>query len=1362
VTRTRADSLVLINWKGVFYYRYLLDRHVTALEGANGAGKTTVMIAAYVVLLPDMSRLRFTNLGETAATGGDRGIWGRLGQEGRPSYAAIDFALADGGRLVAGVHLVRKGEPSVEPTPFLVHGLSDEARLQDLFLVAQGDQEAVPELDELRQNAARLGGRLQTCASAKDYFATLFEHGVTPLRLGTEAERTKLNDMLRTSMTGGISRALTTELRGFLLKEETGLADTLQRMKANLDACRRTRGEVAESKVLQQEIGDVFAAGQAMFTAAFLAGRERAADAERRVQEAEAESREAADKAATARETLASTEAELEELERRKKDNEQDLERARSWETRVRGALTALRDLTKREQVVSERTRELDAAAASDAEAMALRERRRGELRRAEEEHHRAVAGLADLQRGIEDLHRRAGAFRQVVRQQQEAQRLLSLPQLEVHAVEEHLGASQQTLTALDQERRDASARLSDADMHRRQHATALSALQRVVGRMVHVDAAHATAIEALSRHRELVALGNRAPALAEQVDEARRLADRQQRARIAADHMGVATAEAPASERVRSLLDEAEAVHRQHADQERSILSEVSQLERTRGDLELKVSALRAREPLWRRLNECAIRISQQLATQVGNRTELDRARAALAHQLNQARASENSLGTQQERLLAEARELLATSGPFPPALLRLKDQLDANLVAESFDDIDLEQAGWIEARLGPLARALVVDDPIAAAAASQNRDPSLVDVTLVARDANLLADSGTARRDDRPDVVVQEGVALRVSRVPEHPGLGRKARERRAAELRAAANAMEHTLTEARALRRRLEQLVDEGDHLLADQVTWLLGDPTAEIDQVQAQLTSGETKIGLLRKAAATAAEASRSLRPRIDALKRLLPESFLLDPPDHGARLASLQTDHKAAGAAQAEAQRTTVDARVVEELLSVLRTAPLSEADVLSLQKRVEQLRIQRDQLDAGIEALTYVRDNAEALQWREAPQRLTDRQGLVPSLEAQVRETETARQLAQQAFDAAAHAFDKAHEAWQEANGHQKLATKEREAAAVKLASFELEAPTESMLQTAVEEVGKAAATLDAASRRRDAVLVAQGRQRNACEAADSKAKAAAVELATRRRDAEPVIAAWMQLQKRAVAAALHHGVPTEVPTARGQINLMQEAKAQQSILIERLSKAKAGKSLVDQFEGQRDTSEAGFAESMLDLWLLVRDWLRRRLPAQVAEIDDPREALQRLADQLQGLERRLATQETDLRGDSEDVARGIDVQVRKARGHVTRLNKNLRGVGFGSIAGIRVRLEHVEKMEKAASPARGCGTGSALPVRHADRGSTRPDLPAVRRRSDGRPAATRLPRVRAPAGRGPAQHRPGMGDGQPDSTVDR
>src|SRR5262245_30348893 len=206
MSRARATALALVNWKGVFFERYWLDQQVTALEGANGAGKTTVMIAAYVVLLPDLGRLRFTNLGESGATGGDRGIYGRLGARGGPSYAAIEFEGAKRARLVAGVQLVRKGEPSIELRPFLIGHPPEAVRRQDVLLHRVGDEDQVPELAEIKDAVGRAAGRLTTFSSAKDYFAALFDHGITPLRLAAEEERTKLNEMLRTSMTGGISR----------------------------------------------------------------------------------------------------------------------------------------------------------------------------------------------------------------------------------------------------------------------------------------------------------------------------------------------------------------------------------------------------------------------------------------------------------------------------------------------------------------------------------------------------------------------------------------------------------------------------------------------------------------------------------------------------------------------------------------------------------------------------------------------------------------------------------------------------------------------------------------------------------------------------------------------------------------------------------------------------------------------------------------------------------------------------------------------------------------------------------------------------------------------------------------------------
>ena len=47
MSRARATALILVNWRGVFFERYLLDRHVTALEAAN-LGSVTVTMDDYV------------------------------------------------------------------------------------------------------------------------------------------------------------------------------------------------------------------------------------------------------------------------------------------------------------------------------------------------------------------------------------------------------------------------------------------------------------------------------------------------------------------------------------------------------------------------------------------------------------------------------------------------------------------------------------------------------------------------------------------------------------------------------------------------------------------------------------------------------------------------------------------------------------------------------------------------------------------------------------------------------------------------------------------------------------------------------------------------------------------------------------------------------------------------------------------------------------------------------------------------------------------------------------------------------------------------------------------------------------------
>ncbi|WP_175760741.1 chromosome partition protein MukB [Burkholderia ambifaria] len=1295
MTRTHIEALALVNWRGIFYDRFGLNRRVTALEGVNGAGKTTVMIAAYVALLPDFSRLRFTTLGEPGATGGDKGIWGRLGEPGRPSYVAMDFALADEQRLVAGVHLERKGEPSVEPTPFIVWNLDKAIRLQDLLLVEQGGTDAVPELPELRQNAARLGGRLQSYTSVREYLATLFDQGVMPLRLGTDEERNKFNEMLRTSMTGGISRALTSELRSFVLREENGLADTLQRMRANLDACRRTRGEVQESRRLEQEIGGVFEAGQSMFVAAFLATRERADDLSRRVTEAQAARDHAWQMRETAKAALDKTRVELDTLEARRGELDQALRTTREWHAKLTAALAALRALEQCEVGLEQTEAEERNANGQRSEAEGRNLRSQAERQRARDGYVRAAKGLADLQQGIEELHLRAGAYRQATRRLREAQTHLKIGVAQTQSFAEHLALANNQLSDIDQQRRALKTRLADANAHRERHATLMASVRRLTDQEIEADSVYIAAIEALHRFREQCRLAEKIADLTRDVFEAKQLQTPQEQARELADQLDVAVNDASATEVVDRLLSDAEAERSLHEAHEREARDDLAVAQRQREESASRYKELLAREPKWREHSACALRLSKYLDIAVDGKADLDTARGLVNKKHTEVCNAEKLAQDEHERLLRDARELLNASGPFSTALLELKDQLGAELLAAGFEEVAIEDAAVLEARLGSLSQALIVDDPIIAAQALAGRPAALVDVLLVPRDADLqrLTEVSGNVQAGAGDVAVREGDVLRVSRIPAKPCLGRRARERHVEELRAQATAKAGELDNKRSERRDLERLIADGDALLEGMDIWLAGDPTNAIHEAHDAIALADNQIERHREAVSRHAQKVQELLSRTSKLRALLANARLLGPPDYTQRAQTLGEELARAHDAKVWSAARAEDAKSVEDGLVDLRQLPLSEQGMTNLNLSIEKLDDQRTCLDAGIEALEYLCDNAEALTWEEAPRRLEANRQLTPALQEQLHEAEVLQQIAESQADQAQSDFDAANAHFLRAADQHRDARQAHTAATKAFYAWNVPTPTEDAITSLAIEIDRMEKEFNSHGPQRDALLTAIGGQEIGLQNADQDFATADEKLANERRDAEPARKRWEQLLSRAMSAGLVGDLLTQVPEGfadiRGHVNFVQIAASKRDVLQERLRVARGGEILLAELQSLHDTGEATFADAILDRWLTVRDWLHRRLPAQVAEVDDPREALARLHDQLRDLEERLARQENELRGASEDVARGIDVQIRKARGQITRLSKNLEAVSFGNIQGIQVTMQQVDRMEK-------------------------------------------------------------------------
>jgi chromosome partition protein MukB len=1286
MSRARATALALVNWKGVFFERYLLDPHVTALEGANGAGKTTVMIAAYLVLLPDLTRLRFTNLGESAATGGDRGIFGRLGVAGRPSYAALELELG-GDRVILGVELERKAEPSVQATTFMVHGLGREHGLSALFLLADGDNERVPELSELKAAATALGARVETFDTLRDYFTALFERGIVPLRLANDDDRAKYNEMLRTSMTGGISRALTTELRTFVLREESGLSDTLSRMRANLDACRRTRAEVQEARALEREISGVYEAGSAMFAAALGALGAELHEATRRRDAARSEEHEAKLSLARAEAALADGVAREETARERASALRERLETAKARrEALKRAAELALHGERLRAELGPALV-EGEAARTELAARQAAREAAKGELARAREAYEKAARGLANLQGGLEELHRRAHAFRRGHAVLAEARELLRAPELADEELEGALERARRELSRVDGERARRERELQTAEQRRAEFERARAALGALVTPAPDEDL-YELARRELGRLAELVAVARETSALGVELERARRERKRKDEARARLATAGIIFEPNGATRAVEErVLRCSEELSREEAkSREATALRRAAEEEA--GRLVQRATEAVVTAERWRRCRAIATRLEPHCGGIPSSVEELAAGKERLVVARETLRARAFTLRGRREALLAEATRFEHGGGALPASVLELCEELGGELLAARFEDIEVERAARVQAGLGALASAIVVEDVRAALERLSASETSFDEVLLVRAGESVRAEDGELVAERLLAVPTEYG--LRVGRLPERPKLGRNAREaRRVGALEEAEHAALE-LERVTADLRYVEVAVAEVDELTREAALVFGPDPSATLAELQAVQ---RVKRALAEaQAAESLASVGRAgaLQRELDALRPLVAEGHFLDQAD-GRDTDELKHALERARTAESELARTETARRTLAEWLEALRLPPPSAEELERFEAERASLDAERDRWFRGEEAAASAIAMRQARGYVGAEAALDESTRLVPALEAELESLAAVVTRADAELGRVEVSFEQAAARFRQLDAGRAAIAAHVERVAVELSEL---APDFSPEALALSEHDVERETEQAVGVERETASIAEligtlrerGRQ----------AEAALAECVKSVADEDAAIAPLELRQQRLLDEVRAAGLLVNAETAGAVAGsaevsgreLLADARSRREVLIDRLLRARGGQALAEEL-ARRFASEADLLTSYFGAWKEVTVWLARRLPSQVAEVSDPLRALERLRDHLALLEERLGRQELDLRGASEDVARGIEVKLRRATGQVRRLNQHLDGISFGSIARIRVEMRRIERMDQ-------------------------------------------------------------------------
>jgi chromosome partition protein MukB len=1300
--RTKARSLTLVNWRGVFFMQYALDSAVTAFEGTNGAGKTTVMIAAYVVLLPDMTRLRFTNLGETGATGGDRGIWGRLGELGRSSFAILDLELGDGSRMLAGVELERKAEPTVEPTAFVVHGLSWEARLSDIFLDRQGDTESIPEMDRIKALALAAGGKVKVFSSAKDYFAELFDRGVLPLRMQLDEERGKLNEMLRTSMVGGISRALTGGMREFLLREETGLGEVLKRMRGNLEACRRTRREVEEARRLESEIHGIWEAGQGMFSAVVYATRAEAEEKQEAVHLARKRSEDAQAARQEIERGLVHRRTRVEELQARRGVIKAELQEAMARLERAKRAWDVARRLarTTRERDSLELDRQGKERA--DEEAQGQKEASRLAWDRARSALGAAGRGVADLKAGLEELERRAAEHRLALERLEQVRNALPEEDLALETATAMLSQRlverrvEGKLAAIDDDIVKADRTIANATLLRAEYDKVHRALERLAGLPVLSANAHEKGREILAEYRTLESDIKAAAVLAKSHDEAVKLGKRQAEVRQVAGTFGALATAAD----VQRALEEVEIAEATADEMARKSRAHADDSARQAREDEAKAREL---EPTVERWRAAHAKLATLLERHPPEAREPKKGSAALMALRKRLESKRGDARTERESKSHELARIEARLGNLHTAahgnderLIAARDAVAGELLMQRFEDMKLEDAALAEAALGPLKDAISVDDPVKAAKKLGQDDDRPDEVWLVGPRAALpLDDDGTPYAERVGDSVLLEvnGV-VRLTRIPARPRLGRLAREREVAELGRAKVELAADIERLRDVERALETALGEVDRLLPEVHLLDRNDPTSELESLRTRVAEAQAARTAALGEQTRAHQELEAIKRRRTGLRKLLPDSHLLDMPNQAEIARELAARLEVARAAEARLKATAADRKVLEGSLDALRNVPPAEAEVEALRSRRQtSIRI-RDSLQQALERLRWLSEHRAALDWTDAEPALAAREELRPALEHMLKKAEAEAKQAEAEVREREQKARGTAEAAARAAGLVISTDQQVEAMKRELAEIGVESPGQKTVEA--EELrlsgleGQADAVEQEEREARNDLVRGEERHRQAAE----KATEEAWRLAEEERGFVPAQMRWARLREeasgRGLLAAVFSVQMRHELEGLSTKELWPRARSKATVLAERISRARDGAELASVL--RRHLDEIDTSPGSVDAWLLrwteVRDWLKRRVPPQVAEVDDPLEALSRVREHLTRLEERLETQEKSLRGQSGDVARNIDAQVRRARNQVGRLNGDLDGVRFGAIEGIQIRARPAQRME--------------------------------------------------------------------------
>ncbi|WP_257295218.1 chromosome partition protein MukB [Endozoicomonas sp. YOMI1] len=1287
--RTQIRSLTMVNFRGIFFKTMEMHPLMSNLIGHNGAGKTTIMGALLINRVPDNRLIRLRNNSDSGQDRSDNGIWGRIGAG--TCYSLVDYQLYDGSRVIAGVRIRRLSQPKVELKLFAITGIEASVPVRDLVMKPlPGEDNRYEPLDgkALRNQVAMMNGELLTFNTTAQYMSWQFEQRIIPRRMENSQDRQRYYRMLETSLYGGLSSELQKGLRDYLLPADDQVRQSIGSMQSALQETQNTRRKIETTRSDRKVIREILESSYALGEHVLAWAEKQKIKLQQELKDKQQQQRQAELQLETKRQQLSAIDARLLSLDAREAELVSREEDASECLDHAKDLERLHTDLERLENQQSNHNQQLEELNEQKALLDQQHQEESADLERLQADVAQLMDQLTSVEQAYSEEARKAGLYQAALRALNEVRDSFAQPDLTADMLSALLDTLLQDHSTTSERYYRQLPLLEQAEAIRDHFNATLSLLATLGDHEVPLNQA-ASRSDHWQHHRQ------RQTTLAVQIPVLIQQQQQRQKEEEQLNKLQQAISTLPESWRD-NIQDEASwntslgtaGLEQQYQQQTMEVLREqIQQTHRTQDQVKASLTQARQDHILWqdtRKLSQDiqAIRPKAPLSNQDDF--------AALRHQVSQDQ-QENlqanaQLGKQLDELRARMAQLEIKASRELQQLQKLADITGGVVISDYFDndDISLEEAAWLEAKFGPLRHAIQVRDISKAAhiIRAESDRPDHVWLLCGQPGASFPEEeylhTPLDQKDDGNVLVEIASNIARLSREPEFPTIGRLAREKEQARLRALEERLLDQLQELAIDKRQLAKCQQYLDQLSA-RSPWL-GVQEPPVEEYAAQLEELDSQSESLNTELSDASQQLNLLNGVIRCLEQWQTSAWLLsDDPDRES-LDDIRDHLQKANQAKDWLDKHQQTIQQLNDHRFYIEQPPIENLD--ALRAELEQLKQQLSQYSQQKDLLSAATAQAPNLRFAQSVTRQEETENLQKQLRA---EYQTKKQAEQRQNQQVKQLGQQCNQLGLNVNSINTLLDQNL----AQQSEFKRQINDIPLTwQTGLKEECAAQLT---AIRSEKAGLSQEIKQQSENKITVKADRDKIEELLSN------TIADIHQLDPKVQQATRNHELIVEQAALSGQqqrlhIHLLlhqDDEILRNGMASARIALAKVLETEQSDLFQQVGKSSSADLPGLFQCFIDAQHHLAQRMDKTLYQSDDPRQNLERLEQHLTRLETLLKDAEQRFLAESDSLGQNIQRKINKERKQIHQLNTALSSVHFGTIRAIKIELEVIDSFQK-------------------------------------------------------------------------